>query len=182
MRKKVLYPRIKNNKMKLIIYYIPLFLASCFLNAQLSFNSEKPEKSVLLSFSDNGKGLVLPWVNQLPTDTTKGTFVFDTNDKIVKYYNGFEWLPMTSQGQADLQNINKFSETGKGVLITENEVDNLLDLKGVLVLNSDTSALVLPRMDKPYDNLENPSAGTIYYDKTEQIICIFNGENWEFLK
>lgn len=173
--------KIKEMNLK---YKILFFLLGCFSYAQIGVgvNTDELEKYSLLSFKENGKGLVLPWVDNLPTKNNKGTFVFDTNDLKVKYFDGTSWVAYTTEGKADLSLQNTYKENGGGVVITDMEFKHQSAAKGVLVLVSDSRALILPKTEKPYDVIENPEAGTLYYDSVHKMICIFNGESWQFLK
>ena len=52
--------------------------------------------------------------------------------------------------------------------------------QGVLILEDNSKALVLPKSNQPWLNIKNPEAGTLVYDTQNNLICIYNGLEWTF--
>lgn len=142
---------------------------------------------VLLDFKTNeSRGIILPWVTK-DTDVVLpvgGTLIFDSNDKKVKYYKGgtnAEWVDLSiNNGNVDL-NIQQGSlenTTFSQAVIGSRSSS----ASGVLVLESDNKAMVLPKMENPHLNILSPQAGTIAFDTLSKMLCIFNGNEWSFWK
>lgn len=134
---------------------------------------------------DLQKGLLLPWVTSSSSlqNVDPGTLIFDTSDKKVKFLVGGsspKWFDLTlgSNGQVDTilqDNLN--SDASAKVSIGA----NTSDVPGILVLEDPEKALILPLIDN-YKTIENPSAGMIAYDTTNNLLCVFNGTQWTFWK
>lgn len=152
--------------------------------------------SVLLEFGDtNNKGIILPYVETVPTAAVGGTIIFDvsanTQYKVrVKNENG---------GWTDLSNISGYS-TAVETKVKPLQAAPLVDLPGakaiigarssaadgVLVLESADKAMVLPIV-QDYKAILNPSPGMMAFikhasDATKHRLIVFNGQTWSFLK
>lgn len=144
--------------------------------------------SVLLEFANtNNKGIVLPYLRTLPATVTEGTIVLDvsTSDTTarVKYYNG-AWMDLSGQDGTVTSQLNSQP--------TESEAPEVADSKaiigkktstadGVLILESETKAMVLPYVDDVL-NIVNPSPGMIVYVNKAgaKRLALFNGTKWSF--
>ncbi len=159
--------------------------------------------SVLLDFpTDKNKGIILPYVRIVPSLPTVGTLILDAStpeNAKVKYYNG-SWQDLsgdraivTTSGSslntatvinAALKDQPKdVTEATKSKVIIGNH-DTTAD--GVLVLESNTKAMVLPIVED-VTKILSPSPGmmvyvtgvTPYYNKR---LAVFNGSKWTFWK
>ena len=53
---------------------------------------------------------------------------------------------------------------------------------GILVLEDQTKAMVLPRVASPHLNIIDPAPGMMVYDTTAKQLAVFNGTVWSFWK
>lgn len=155
-----------------------LLLFGLVLSGQVAMEKASVEGDGLLDFAPNTKkGIILPSVTSTP-GVVEGTLVFDANDKKVKYYNG-SWVELTREvGESRLQS-NTVSEkvtSGQGVIIGA----ETSSAPGVLVLESSSKALILPKVVEPHLNVVNPAPGMICYDTVNKTLSVFNGSVWEF--
>lgn len=169
--------------MKKFLLLICIVFAGLAANAQASIGKVPPDGSGILDFNAGGKsGIVLPWVTTLPTGTalTGGTMIYDTAKKKVVYYNGTSWIDLSNHtGAVDLSIQTSVPEAAtKGTVIGASSSS----ADGVLVLESSNKALILPKVASPHLNIVKPMAGTICYDTTKKMVCIFNGSEWTFWK
>ncbi|MFC6269508.1 hypothetical protein [Frigoriflavimonas asaccharolytica] len=156
--------------------------------------------SVLLEFANGqNKGIILPYVKTLPTGSALvgGTIILDAttspaNSPVttarVKYYNGTSWIDLSGQ-DANLSSPNNFmadqpsgvTETGKAIIGAETSIAD-----GVLVLESNTKAMVLPQVAKVGD-IPRPSPGMMVFvtgvsPDFNKRLAVFNGAKWSFWK
>ncbi len=158
------------------------------------------KSSVLLEFAaGQNKGMILPYLRTLPSGEglVEGTIILDasnpTNSKI-KYYNGQitlqsadGWVDLSSGKSADISNymtiqpsLAFITEDPSGkVIIGAN--DTLAD--GVLVLESDSKAMVLPMVENT-DEVPDPAPGMMLYINKAgaKRLAVFNGEGWTYWK
>lgn len=171
--------------MKYNILFI-LSLCSSLISAQLpvligrTTPTSATNTSVLLEFSNNNKGLIVPYIAGNLNSATSGTFYFDSTSKIMKLKDnsGQGYVDFTSAApstNAVIQPSGTDDATKKSVFgSTSSAVD------GALVLESQTKVMVLPKVTNPHVNVVNPSAGMIVYDPTNKTLCTFNGTQWTF--
>ncbi|WP_426482143.1 hypothetical protein [Chryseobacterium sp. R2ACT005] len=133
----------------------------------------------ILDFGDSPKGIVLPLLPALPTNPYPGTFVVDNSDSTVKVFSNGTWISLTdAPGNTDRRIINPSVETGRGVIIGAPDSP----AEGVLVLESENKALILPKVANPHLNILNPVIGTICYDMVSKTLAVFDGNKWYFWK
>jgi len=144
--------------------------------------------SVLLEFANtNNKGLVLPYVRTLPSSPALGTLLVDATNPSqarVKYYNG-GWINLDGTGKSgNLQTILSSQPTG----VVEGTSKTIIGARssaadGVLVLESNTKAMVLPIIDD-VNSIPSPSPGMIVYVNKPNFerLAVFNGSIWAFWK
>jgi hypothetical protein len=141
--------------------------------------------SVLLEFANTGnKGVILPYVRTLPTTPTEGTILLDASTATasrVKYYNG-SWVDLSGQ------NGNVTTSLTDQPITTENTTSKVIigdaaaTADGVLVLESNTKAMVLPIVTS-VNNIPNPSPGMmVYINGAKKRLAVFNGDKWSFWK
>lgn len=150
------------------------------------------KSSVLLEFSQENKGIVLPYVTQ-SLFPQEGSILLDARDPQnarVKYYNG---------NIAD-GNAGWFDLSGKSGMVTSELAQqpttateksdakvvigsNTSSADGVLVLESDTRAMVLPIVET-VQSIENPAPGMmVFLGKTgSKRLAVYNGTVWSFWK
>ncbi|MNK79683.1 hypothetical protein D3C87_993530 [compost metagenome] len=146
--------------------------------------------SVLLEFSQSQrKGIILPYLTDVSDVNTPGSIFLRVSNpttaptaKIVYYdYDGtFKDLSPEANGigaklKMNTQPIAKENSSSKVVIGNETSAAN-----GILVLESTTKAMVLPRVPS-YKDIVNPAPGMMVLtgagDKT---IAFFNGSQWNF--
>ncbi|AZA84501.1 hypothetical protein C1637_06590 [Chryseobacterium lactis] len=151
--------------------------------AQVAIGKEVVDgNSTVLDFnnvSGNTKGVILPATSGLPTGTlVNGTFVFDLTDNKVKVYENDVWKPLSDAGSSSAVVVNNSAELGKGVIIGASSST----ADGVLVLESQDKAMMLPKIATPHLNVKNPYPGMICYDTTSKTLAIFDGSVWNYWK
>lgn len=171
---------IKTLIMKKIISIISL-IAPIIIFSQVSIGKASVDGDGILDFENPARGgIILPAVTSLPTGSaaTNGTIIYDYNAGAVKIRENNSWTQLTPEtGNTSSINLNTSPDTGNGVLIgTATTAD------GVLVLESQTKALILPKIDRPHLNLVNPHPGTMCYDTFNQALAVFDGSKWYFYK
>lgn len=185
------------------IFVILSVSCSLFAYAQVrigSINSvlNTTNTSVLLEFgTDNDKGIILPYVETVPTGVNNakgGTLIFDVSANTeykLKVKN-------ENAGWSDLSGVSGYStavetlvkppqalpltdQTGAKVIIG-NEATTT---DGVLVLDSNTKAMVLPIVSD-FTAIKNPSPGMMAFLRgattDKHRLIIFNGQKWSFWK
>ena len=99
----------------------------------------------------------------------------------MQYYDG-AWKTLNILSAADNAPTplpgSDLPNTKVGVIIGKQSTT----AEGVLVLESDTKALILPKVESPVANIKSPVAGTMVYDPTKKIMAIYNGKDWSFWK
>ena len=185
------------------IFLTIFIVGSVSIFAQVAIGKQSiTNDAVSLEFGDyavtnQARGIILPWVNSASDIVSKGavpgTFVFDSNDKIVKYLkNGNQWINLSvnttatiasvvvdTTGKADttLQN----SETEKAsarVLIGGNPTIDTTE--GILILADNNKAMILPKVPSPHLKIVNPEPGILVYDTDTKQLAVFNGTVWSF--
>lgn len=173
--------------MKKLIILSSVFLSHIFL-AQVIIGDEvgtaSNKTSVLVEFANtNNKGLILPYVKNLPTAVTPGTILLDasnTSQARIKYYNG-SWQDLSGRdgnvATALSQQANN-PESNNGMVIIGSDTSSA---DGVLVLESTTKAMIIPIVSN-VDNIPSPSPGMmVYVNKTgAKRLAFFNGTVWSF--
>lgn len=156
-------------------------LISNFCIAQVAIEKTSVDGSGILDFaSGTTKGLILPNVTDVTTMTavTPGTLVYDLATARIKYYDG-TWQDLSYQsGTAPTLLSGTDNGNKTGVIIG----DPNTTAEGVLVLESSSKALILPKINDPVTNVKSPVAGMICYDPVKKLMCIFNGKDWFFYK
>lgn len=155
--------------------------------------------SVLLEFgTDNDKGIILPYVETVPTGATTalgGTMIFDVSAngeykvKVKNQNAGWKDLSVQSGYSAAVEAVVKppqasplADQTGAKSIIG----DATTATDGVLVLDSPDKAMVLPIVSN-FNTIPNPSPGMMAFlqhptDSTKHRLIVFNGQKWTFWK
>ncbi|MEZ4854174.1 hypothetical protein [Flavobacterium sp.] len=167
--------------MKKIISIIVLF-TPIIIFSQVSIGKASVDGDGILDFENPARGgIILPAVTTLPTGTaaTNGTIIYDYNNGCVKIRQNNAWENLTPKvGDTSTINLNTATDSGNGVVIGTNPAT----ADGVLVLESNSKALILPRIDQPHLNLVNPHPGTMCYDTYNKALAVFDGSKWYFYK
>lgn len=163
------------------ISFLSLFLFSTVcLWSQIGINSNiRSSNSVLLEFnnhSNNNMGITLPVVDTTSTQMVMGTILFDKSDSRIKYKDDKEWVSL-SYVEGDLERYigNNSNDTQRKIVIGDN---NNSATPGLLVLESQNKAMVLPHVINPMVNVKNPYPGMICYDPTIKAMYLFDGRYW----
>lgn len=165
---------------KLIIILVIVWSFSTNVTAQTAIGKRTVDGSAVLDFaSGTTKGIILPAVESLPLTPANGTFLFDKNDSKVKMTQGGSWVNLSNTGNATA--IVPYSGT------VDNEKQTIIGARftkadGVLVLESFSKALVLPKIANPHLNVKSPYPGMMCYDTTRKAMAIFDGSVWNYWK
>ena len=145
---------------------------------------------------DNQKGIILPLVGEPPlstedlstdpvSDADNGTFVLDAADGKAKVRVDDAWMNL-SYAPAKLQELRSdgpYEDIGGGVIIADDEALASAPLaKGVLVLESTDKAMVLPKVYKPDETIDNPYPGMMCYDIYSKSLMVYDGLYWNTWK
>lgn len=139
----------------------------------------------ILDFDDNTantKGIILSAVTPLPTpaSTANGTFLFDRTDNKVKVLENNTWKSLSDSGNsaALAPNNNTSAETaGKVIIGAKTSAAN-----GILVLEANNKAMILPKISNPHLTVPNPYPGMICYDTASKSLAVFDGSKWNYWK
>ncbi|KMQ64505.1 hypothetical protein ACM46_09580 [Chryseobacterium angstadtii] len=153
------------------------------LCAQVAIEKETIDgNSTILDFnntSGNTKGLILPAVQVAPAGSpANGTFVFDRSDDKIKMYENNTWKSLSDAGNSSAVIANSSDETGNGVVIGTQAGS----AEGVLVLESEDKAMILPKISSPHLNVKNPYPGMVCYDTASKTFAVFDGTLWNYWK
>ncbi|MCU7618223.1 hypothetical protein NZ698_13520 [Chryseobacterium sp. PBS4-4] len=141
-----------------------------------------------------GRGVVLPWITAVmdKAAAVPGTIIFDTVDKTVKYKNGStagSWFSLSKNetvpvigdttGVVDTSLQDPFTDNPDAKVSIGTPATSPV-VPGILVLENNNQAMVLPKVASPHLNVLNPEPGTMVYDTTKKQLAIFNGKVWSF--
>ncbi len=147
--------------------------------AQIAIGGKQTvDGSAILDFpAGTTKGIILPYVTNSSTMTNvePGTLVFDRATSKVKYNDGF-WKELTDK-TGSIPTVSPGVDNAASKVIFGSNTSNA---DGVLVLESDTKALILPHVKNPVTSVKSPVAGMIAYDPDRKMICVYNGIEWFF--
>ena len=164
-----------------------LFVAAT-LNAQVAIGKESTNgNSTLLDFydlTDNFRGIILPAVDNVSnalssvSSNNNGTFLFDKSDKKLKMYENDTWVDLSDEGDDTNLLVNTSNENSQqqGVIIGS----EISDAKGVLVLESNDKALILPKIANPHTTVKTPYPGMMCYDTVGKVLAVFDGKVWNY--
>lgn len=169
------------------IFVLAFLLKSFFMFSQVIIGDKvgtaTDKTSVILEFSTKeNRGIVLPYVTELPKNPVGGTLVLDaTNPKAarVKYYNSEKWVDLSGNDGVVEQNLLPSPLHNGTVIINASKSP----ADGALILEDSTKAMVLP-MVKDYTDIISPAPGMIVYIKKKgaERLAVFNGTKWSFWK
>lgn len=161
-------------------YFTFLFASICSF-AQMGIGKDNLGTSVLLDFGDNDSntnGIILPAVNVQPQNAANGTFVLDYASAKVKMKQNDVWVDLSDKGNVSSIKTNSSAEIGQGVVLGA----KASTANGVLVLEHETKALVLPKVVNPDKTVIGPYPGMICYDTESKSIAVFDGVSWNYWK
>ena len=174
---------IFNNKKTLVLSFC-LFLA-LFTTAQVAISKTWVDGNGILDFGSGNMGIILPWVSSSAgtSSVTDGTLIFDRSDNKVKALINSSWIDLSqNSGTLDARMtaniaIQTLKAEGSGGVIIGADSSTAV---GVLVLESNDKALILPKMISPHLNMIDPEPGTLVYDSNKNLMCVYNGNEWTF--
>ena len=151
--------------------------------------------SVLLDFAaGQNKGLILPYVRQLPTSDALigGSIILDATTPTmarVKFYNGTSWVDLSGQDGNLVAPVNYLTVQPSVLAAPESTIAKAIigaqtsEADGVLVLESDTKAMILPTV-LDVQLIPSPSPGMmVYVNKAgAKRLAVYNGRKWSFWK
>lgn len=172
-------------KIKKLLVLVIISL-STFIYSQVSIGKASiTNSSVSLEFGIGNRGLLLPWVTSAANvvGAVDGTFIFDTNDRKVKYRNDGSWsdLSVELNGKVDVSLQSLLVELPSSKVVIGN-ISVSDTTPGILILSDIDKSMILPKVASPHLNIVNPSAGMIVYDTENHQLATFNGSVWSFWK
>lgn len=153
---------------------------SLFYHAQVAVEKTSLDGSSILDFNaGTTKGIILPALTTLPASPPNGFLGFNKLDARVYAYQNNIYVPLT-QGTGIITALitNPSAEIGNGVIIGA----ATSTASGVLVLESTSLALTLPKINQPHLNVKSPYPGMMCYDTATNTIAIFDGAYWNYWK
>lgn len=151
------------------------------ISAQVAIGKTSVQGSSILDFNETGntKGIILPAVTTIPATPVNGTLGFYRADAVVYMRQNGAWVPMT-EGNGNATNLvnNTSAEVGNGTIMGA----AASSATGILILESSTLALTLPKVASPHLNMKSPYPGTMCYDTTSNTVAVFDGAYWNFWK
>ncbi len=161
-----------------IIGQLILLLSAGFFRAQFSIGKPAVQGSSILDFGTNmTQGIILPATSGFPVSPTNGTFIFNRNDARIYTFQKNAWLPLTEGNGSTAAIINNPSpDVGNGVIIGA----PTSPATGVLVLESSSLALTLPKINQPHLTVKSPYPGMMCYDTDSNTVAFFDGAYWNF--
>lgn len=165
--------------MKKIITLSLFFIYNTSVSAQVAIGKETIEESAILTFGEGTtNGIILPYVNNFTGNFSNGSILVDVQnleEVIVKVKIEGNWIPLTSpKNQSNLE-LNTTQDVGNGIIIGSATSNS----EGVLVLESENKALILPKIDD-VTLIPSPVLGMICYDLQRKSMAIFDGIKWSF--
>lgn len=177
--------------MKSTILFLVISAISSHFPAQVVIGKTSvTNTSVSLEFENGNRGLILPWTTSAANTSAavNGTIIYDLSDHKVKVKYNTDWKdlsvdtsgttvdPVTGTDGVTIQNTAS-EKTG-----AKTAIGPLTSTPGILVLESNDKAMILPKVNRPHLNIINPAPGMIAYDTTEKQLAVFNGKVWSFWK
>ena len=182
--------------MKNIIALLTLTVSTCAFAQVAIGKSSVTNTSVSLEFGDyvagQARGIIVPWATP-QTNMQQGTILFDTSDKIMKYRKADgSWFNLTKNetttvdGQVNYDTAGVVNTTLQASLTDKPDAKAAIGTPtatpGILVLEDDNKAMILPKVPSPHLNIINPEPGMMVYDTTSKQLAVFNGKVWSFWK
>ncbi|MDR6923710.1 MULTISPECIES: hypothetical protein [Chryseobacterium] len=176
--------------MKKIIYSILFCSLAVFASGQVAIGKESVNgTATILDFNNtagNTNGIILSAVNNLSgalssaPPENNGTFLFDKSDKKVKMYENGVWIELSDSGNDSQIITNTSAESGgnQGVIIGA----STSNARGVLVLEAQSKALILPQINTPHTAVKGPYPGMMCYDTASKSLAVFDGSSWNYWK
>ncbi|MQP23457.1 hypothetical protein GFJ94_00055 [Flavobacterium sp. LMO8] len=161
------------------IFTVLMLITSLAIYSQVGIETTSIHIDALLDFPTGpNKGIVLPMVEVLPTGAaaSNGTFLIDKTDGRVKVRQNGVWLNLTGTSSLSSYSVNPSADSANGVIIGATSSS----ATGVLVLESTSKALMLPKVVSPHINIKSPYPGLMCYDTTKNAIAVFNGTAWYY--
>ncbi len=164
-----------------IIIAIPLFYSS-----QVAIGKNTTTNtSVSLEFGNEPKGIILPWATSenSVTGAVNGTFILDVAEKKVKVKLASGWKDLSvynSNNAIDnsLQTNPQYPEKANA----KATIGNPSSTPGILVLEDNNKAMILPLVENAHINIKSPAPGMMAYDPLTQQLAVYNGTKWTFWK
>lgn len=167
-----------------IVTGILLVAAFCSTaNAQVAIGKNNvTNASVSLEFGSGNRGLILPWVDSesAVNDAQDGTLIFDADAKILKSREGGVWKSYTNAGTVDTTLQQNLVENTDARVSIGTVPEGSTEASGILVLEDQNKAMILPKVESPHLNISNPEPGTIVFDTKKQQVAMYNGKEWIF--
>lgn len=133
-----------------------------------------------LEFGNENRGMMLPWVTNVSSlqNTVNGTLVFDLSDKKVKSFQNNIWvdLSVNTSGIADSSLQDNLNDNSSA----KTSIGTPTATAGILVLEDNNKAMILPKVASPHLNIISPDAGMMVYDTVKKQLAVFNGSVWTF--
>lgn len=142
--------------------------------------------SSLLDFNnnvENTRGIILPAVLNSPVYTginnaNNGTFIFDKSTSKIRMYQNDVWVDISPTGNGS--NILTNTSPGTSLSVIMGSSSSLA--KGVLILESNNKAVILPQVTNPHTSVVRPFPGMMCYDRTSKSVAFFDGKVWSYWK
>ena len=117
------------------------------------------------------------------TGAVNGTFILDVAEKKVKVKLASGWKDLSvynSNNAIDnsLQTNPQYPEKANA----KATIGNPSSTPGILVLEDNNKAMILPLVENAHINIKSPAPGMMVYDPLTQQLAVYNGTKWTFWK
>lgn len=164
---------------KIILATLLTVLLTKTVTAQVAIGKPSVSStSASLDFESGNRGLILPWVTSI-TNPVAGTLIYDAIDKKVKVKLNptGSWQDLSiNAGAVNLALQTPLTERTNAKV----SIGTPTSTPGILVLEANDKAMVLPKIDSPHLKIVNPEPGTIVFDTVKQQLLVYNGIEWTF--
>ena len=132
--------------------------------------------------ANQNRGIILPYVTSAATldanNAVNGTLIYDRATNRVRGKQNGVWTDFSTEAGT----VDASIQTGAVEDLTRKTVIGATSsaAPGVLILEGNNKAMLLPRTASPHLNVKNPAAGMMVYDTTTKQVAFYNGTSWSF--
>lgn len=189
IQKQIVQINLNIKKMK-NLFILSFAIFSSFAFSQVAIDKSETTSGASLEFGDNqGKGIVLPYVTTVAgtpagyaqvNSSTNGTLILDLYDRKVKLRQNGGWFDLSNLASTTNTISTAVQDDKTESNIAKASIGTPTSTVGVLVLEDNNKAMILPREASPHLSIKNPAPGMIAWDTVKKQLCVYNGTQWSF--
>lgn len=179
----------KTQKMKVLntLILILIGITCSFGQVHIKKTSTSSTGSILefndkVSDATNGvnNGIILPTLDTPNAAISQGAIWVDAStNKVVLNNGGASLVELTNASTTNLSSSSS-TESGDGVVISDGTITPQTTDPAILKLDSNSKAMILPRVNNVVSDITNPVAGMMAYDISSKSLAVYNGDTWHF--